>query len=94
MPAETAASINDVKGAARRGHRIGNWLTREQAQELLPDQDTLKGKRDYAILALLLGCDLRRNRPPWFPWQGCNRNHHRRADPCILCPAEGSKNGN
>jgi hypothetical protein len=35
MPAETAASINDVKGAARRGNRIGNWLTREQAQELL-----------------------------------------------------------
>jgi hypothetical protein len=42
--------------------RIGNWLTREQAQELLslPDRESLKGKRDYAILALLLGCGLRR----------------------------------
>jgi hypothetical protein len=34
----------------RRGNRIGNWLTREQAQELLslPDRESLKGKRDYA----------------------------------------------
>ena len=62
MPAETAAAVNDVKGAPRRGNRIGNWLTREQAQELLslPDRESLKGKRDYAILALLLGCGLRR----------------------------------
>jgi hypothetical protein len=37
-----------VKGAPRRGHRIGNGLTREQAQELLslPDRESLKGKRD------------------------------------------------
>jgi integrase len=51
-----------VKGAPLGGNRIGNWLTREQAQELLslPDRERLKGKRDYAILALLLGCGLRR----------------------------------
>jgi site-specific recombinase XerD len=62
MAAETAACINDVKGAPRRGNRIGNWLTREQAQELLslPDRESLKGKRDYASLALLRGCGLRR----------------------------------
>src|ERR1700727_3963271 len=35
MAPETAAAVNDVKGAPRRGNRIGNWLTREQAQELL-----------------------------------------------------------
>ena len=41
---------------------MGNWLTREQAKELLavPDRSTLKGKRDYVILALLVGCALRR----------------------------------
>jgi site-specific recombinase XerD len=62
MAGETAASINDVKGAPRRGNSIGNWLTRKQAQELLslPEQESHKGKRDYAILALLLGCGLRR----------------------------------
>jgi integrase len=27
----------------------------------LPDRTTLKGKRDYVILALLVGCALRRN---------------------------------
>jgi site-specific recombinase XerC len=62
MAPETAAAVNDLKSAPRRGNRIGNWLTREQAQELLslPDRESLKGKRDYAILALLLGCGLRR----------------------------------
>jgi hypothetical protein len=51
-----------VKGAPRRGNSIGNWLTRKQAQELLslPEHESLKGKRDYAILALHLGCGLRR----------------------------------
>ena len=41
---------------------MGNWLTRDQARELLrvPDRSTLKGKRDYAVLALLVGCALRR----------------------------------
>ena len=47
----------------QKGTRLGNWLTREQAKELLavPDRSTLKGKRDYVILALLVGCALRRN---------------------------------
>jgi integrase len=42
---------------------LGNWLTREQAKQLLavPDRSTLRGKRDYVILALLTGCALRRN---------------------------------
>jgi site-specific recombinase XerD len=55
-------SSTENPGTPRRGNRIGNWLTREQAQELLslPDRESLKGKRDYAILALLLCCGLRR----------------------------------
>jgi integrase len=62
MPAETAASILSVPGAKQSGTRAGQWLTREQAQLLLelPDASTLKGKRDRAALALLLGCGLRR----------------------------------
>jgi integrase len=49
-----------VRSCSRR--RLGNWLTREQAKELLavPDRSTLKGKRDYVIIALLVGCALRR----------------------------------
>ncbi|MBU0705011.1 MAG: tyrosine-type recombinase/integrase [Chloroflexi bacterium] len=58
-----ANGIKTVKGVKAAGVRSGNWLTREQAQELLntPDVDTLKGLRDRAILAVLIGCGLRRS---------------------------------
>jgi site-specific recombinase XerD len=51
-----------VKGAKKLGTRIGNWLTCAQGRRLLdaPNRDGTKGKRDHAILALLLGCGLRR----------------------------------
>jgi integrase len=57
-----AAAIARVGGVRRAGVRLGNWLTREQAEELLalPAQATLRGKRDRALLALLLGAGLRR----------------------------------
>jgi site-specific recombinase XerD len=60
---EEAASLTEVPNISQKGTRLGNWLTREQAKELLavPDRSTLKGKRDYVILALLVGCALRRN---------------------------------
>jgi hypothetical protein len=52
----------DIPSIPQQGTRLGNWLTRDQAKELLtvPDRTTLKGKRDVAILALLVGCALRR----------------------------------
>ena len=60
---EEAANLTDIPNIRQKGTRLGNWLTREQAKELLavPDRSTLKGKRDYVILALLVGCALRRN---------------------------------
>ncbi len=60
---EEAASLTDIPNIRQKGIRLGNWLTREQAKELLavPDRSALKGKRDYVILALLVGCALRRN---------------------------------
>ena len=44
------------------GVRSGRWLTLRQAQALLnvPDISTTKGMRDRAIIAVLLGCALRR----------------------------------
>ena len=59
---ELAAGIGRVKGAKRLGGRIGNWLTVEQSRTLLAESggDSLRGKRDRAILALLIGCGLRR----------------------------------
>lgn len=58
----TAQAISRVQGIRREGRRLGNWLSREQAQALLrtPDVSTVKGLRDRAILAALLGCGLRR----------------------------------
>ena len=57
-----AGGIQRVKGVRREGKRLGNWLTKEQAQDLInsPDINTLKGLRDRAILAVLIGCGLRR----------------------------------
>src|SRR4249920_400086 len=60
---ELAKGITRVKGVASKGIRLGNWLSVKQAQTLLntPDVTTTKGLRDRAILAVLLGCGLRRS---------------------------------
>jgi site-specific recombinase XerD len=60
---ELAAGISRVKSAKSTGIRVGNWLSLRQAQALLsaPDATTVKGLRDRAILAVLLGCGLRRS---------------------------------
>ena len=59
---ELAAGIRRVKGSKKLGIRLGNWLTVEEARALwqIPSAYSLKGKRDRAILAVLLGCGLRR----------------------------------
>jgi integrase/recombinase XerD len=59
---ELAAGIAKVKGAPRRGVRVGNWLEQSEARELLraPTGPGKKAVRDRAILALLIGCALRR----------------------------------
>jgi site-specific recombinase XerD len=60
---EHAIGIRRVKGVKRLGRNIGNWLTRNQAQELVnaASRDSLRGWRDGAMLGLLLGCGLRRS---------------------------------
>src|SRR5215468_4455235 len=63
LSADLAAGIRRVKGVKKLGVRLGNWLTAEQGQALLqaPDRQRLKGKRDRALLALMLACGLRRH---------------------------------
>jgi site-specific recombinase XerD len=63
VSAEDAAQMTDVPNVRQQGTRLGNWLTKDQAKDLLavPDRSTMKGKRDYVILSLLVGCALRRN---------------------------------
>jgi integrase len=50
-------------GLVRLGRKMGNWLTRNQAQELVnaASKTNLRGWRDGAMVGLLLGCGLRRS---------------------------------
>src|SRR5947207_10740929 len=59
---DLAAGIRRVKGVKKHGMRIGNWLTAEQGKRLLAafGGEGLRSKRDYAMIAVLLGCGLRR----------------------------------
>src|SRR6266581_9629027 len=60
---DLAAGIRRVKGVKKIRVRLGNWLTPEQGHALwqAPNHQRLKGKRDRALLALLLACGLRRH---------------------------------
>ena len=58
---ELAIGIRRVKGVKRLGRKMGNWLTRNEAQELVnaASKANLRGWRDGAMVGLLLGCGLR-----------------------------------
>jgi site-specific recombinase XerC len=60
---ELAIGIRRVQGVKRLRRKIGNWLSRSQAQELVnaASKTDLRGRRDGAILGLLVGCGLRRS---------------------------------
>ena len=60
---DLAAGIRRVKGGAKRlGIRVGNWLSAEQGKKLIasPSGSELRAVRNRAILAMLIGCGLRR----------------------------------
>jgi site-specific recombinase XerD len=60
---ELAAGITRVKGVKQLGFRSGNWLSPEQSSEVLQRAggDSMRAKRDYAMLAMLFGCGFRRS---------------------------------
>ena len=51
-----------MKAVRRIGVRLGNWLTPEQGRRLLESaaRSNTRELRDYAMVAMLLGCGLRR----------------------------------
>ncbi len=59
---QTAAQIERIKSKKILGIRTGRWLTAAQSTALIRsiDRSTKQGRRDAAVLALLLGCGLRR----------------------------------
>jgi site-specific recombinase XerD len=60
---DLAAGIGRIKGVKQLGQRSGNWLTLEQSSDVLDHAHggSLRAKRDRAMLAMLLGCGLRRS---------------------------------
>jgi site-specific recombinase XerD len=60
---ELAAGISRVRGVKQLGFRSGNWLSAEQSSEVLKHScgDSMRAKRDYAMLAMLFGCGFRRS---------------------------------
>jgi site-specific recombinase XerD len=62
LSSEVAAAIGRVKGVKSEGVRTGNWLTVKQAEDLIKSANatTVKGRRDRALLAVMIGCGLRR----------------------------------
>ena len=60
---DLAAGIARVKGVKQLGQRSGNWLTQEQSADVLRRSrgESLRAKRDSAMLAMLFGCGLRRS---------------------------------
>jgi len=59
---DLAAGIRRVKGARRLGVRIGNWLTAEEGRRMIGafGASVLKQRRNRAMIAVLMGCGLRR----------------------------------
>ena len=60
---ELAAGISRVKGVKQLGFRSGNWLSAEESSEVLKRAcgESMRAKRDYAMLAMLFGCGFRRS---------------------------------
>jgi site-specific recombinase XerD len=60
---EEASRLAAVPNLKQSGQRVGRWLTETEAGRLLaiPDPHTRLGRRDRALLALLVACGLRRD---------------------------------
>ena len=90
LDAQIANGIKSIKGIRHEGTRTGNWLVKQQAQQLLnaPNTGTLKGLRDRAILAVLLGCGLRRAEAANLTFDHIQQRDGR----CVLVDIIGKRN--
>lgn len=59
----TADSIMQIDGVEHSGRRLGHWLSNDQVAAIksVPNRKTVRGTQEYLVLALLLGCALRRS---------------------------------
>src|SRR5260370_42577463 len=58
-----AVELASVRNVPTAGIRVGKWLDPEEVSKILaaPDVGELKGKRDRALLGLLIVCGRRRD---------------------------------
>ncbi len=63
ISAEDEAGIREVHSVKSSGSHCGRWLTIEEMRALLEavGTSTPKGRRDYCIIGILMGCGLRRS---------------------------------
>ena len=78
LPTTLAYGVERVKGVRQAGVRAGNWLTVEQAQQLVntpvyrwqrEEIPLLKALRDQALLAVMVGTGLRRAEAAALAWE-------------------------
>lgn len=72
----TLQLIKQVPNYKTQGSAYGKRLTWEQAHQLinLPDKTTAIGRRDRLVLALLIGCGLRRSEVAGLTWDQIHHN--------------------
>jgi len=77
MDRATLAGIESIGTKRAQGVRIGLWLTLEQAQQMLDLPTGPTRTRDRALLALLIGCGLRREELALLTWDKFTRRWER-----------------
>lgn len=71
-------AIETVKGVARRGTRLGNWLELGALRELLDAAGHgVNGRRNQALIAVMAGCGLRRSEVVSLTWTKFTRRSDR-----------------
>jgi len=67
---DIARGIGEIENVPDRGSHVGHWLTQDEARDLLdaPERDTLQGRQERLLLALLLGVGLRRSEAADLDW--------------------------
>ena len=82
-----AAGIRGGPGSCRSGVRTGNWLTLQQAQQLLfaPNPETIKGLRIRVLLGSLVGYGLRRRELAGLEFANVAQREGRWAIVDLLC---------
>ena len=62
LGAVEAAAIQRIRGEKTSGIRMGMWIQKEELDRILlaPDRNTVRGRRDYAMLAVLFATGIRR----------------------------------